>query len=60
MIQRKNITLAALWANVYQILGEENTTYDQFVQLAQAGELTNPRLRDLWLLAGPFLLDNVD
>ena len=55
-IQRRVVTTEELRADVDRVLAEEGLAFDRFVQLGQADELDNPRLRDLWLLAGTILV----
>lgn len=56
IVQRRVITSDELRADVERVLGEERMTFERFVELGQADELHNPRLRDLWLLAGAVLV----
>lgn len=55
-VQRRVITPGELRADVERVLAEEGMPFDRFVELGQADELHNPRLRDLWLLAGASLI----
>lgn len=51
-VQHRVITSEELRADVDRVLAEERMTFDRFVELGRSDELENPRLRDLWLLAG--------
>jgi hypothetical protein len=55
-VQRRVVTTDELRADVDRVLAEEGLPFDRFVQLGKADELDNPRLRDLWLLAGAVLI----
>lgn len=55
-VQRRIITTDELRADVDRVLAEEGMTFDRFVELGRADRLVNPRLRDLWLLAGAVLV----
>jgi hypothetical protein len=51
-VHRRNVTVGDLRRDVDRVLAEEGMTFDRFVELGRAGTLSNPRLRDAWLLAG--------
>ena len=55
-VQRRVISTDELRADVERILAEERMSFERFVELGQADELHNPRLRELWLLAGVVLV----
>ena len=55
-VERRVITTEELRADVERVLAEERMTFDRFVELGQVDALCNPRLRDLWLLAGASLI----
>lgn len=55
-VQHRVITSEELRADVDRVLSEEGLTFDRFVELGRSDELENPRLRDLWLLAGAILV----
>ena len=55
-VQRRVITPDELRADVERVLAEEGMPFDRFVEFGQADQLHNPRLRDLWLLAGTSLI----
>lgn len=55
-VQRRVVSTDELRADVDRVLAEERMTFERFVQLGRADDLHNPRLRDLWLLAGALLV----
>lgn len=55
-LQHRVITSEELRADVDRVLAEEHMTFDRFVELGEADRLRNPRLRDVWLLAGAVLV----
>lgn len=55
-VQHRVITTSELRADVDRVLAEERMTFARFMELGEADQLSNPRLRDLWLLAGALLV----
>jgi len=55
-VQRRVVTTDELRADVDRVLAEEHMSFERFVELGQADGLHNPRLREVWLLAGAVLV----
>lgn len=55
-VQRRIVSTAELRADVERVLAEEGMTFDRFLELGRQDRLNNPRLRELWLLAGALLV----